>query len=77
MTQLYTPDTDVIDAVEGASWMGTSEEWQYIEDVENDTERAYDDALWEGDMDLAQRLKRQLDMLRVSKELGEQYVTSF
>lgn len=78
MTQLYRPERDVIDAVEGAEWMAHVErEIQYIEDVITATERALDDALWDGDYDLAERCKRELEGLVRSQERGEQYVTSW
>ena len=87
MTQLYRPERDVIDAVEGAEWMKTQSydfvmahverEIQYIEDVITATEKAMDDALWDGDYDLAERCKRELEGLVRSQERGEQYVTSW
>lgn len=86
MTQLYRPERDVIDAVDGAEWMKTQSydfvmtgerEIQYIENVITATERALDDALWDGDYDLAERYKRELEGLVRSQERGEQYVTSW
>ncbi len=78
MSQLYTPDTDVINAVDGAEWLGdTTPEWQYIEDVINQTERELDDALWDNDFDLAQRIQIRLNNLKASRSVGEEYVTNF
>lgn len=77
MTQLYRPERDVIDAVDGAEWMTCEREIQYIEDVITATEKAMDDALWDGDYDLAERYKRELEGLVRSQERGEQYVTSW
>jgi len=77
MTQLYRPERDVIDAVDGAEWMTGERDIQYIENVITATERALDDALWDGDYDLAERYKRELEGLVRSQERGEQYVTSW
>lgn len=78
MSQLYTPDTDVINAVDGAEWLGdTTPEWQYVEDVINQTERELDDALWDNDFDLAQRIQIRLNNLKASRSVGEEYVTNF
>jgi len=90
MNQLYRPERDVIDAIEeascwmrrpdglGAEWMDQyGREWQYIEDAITATEKAMDDALWDGAMDLAERYKRELEGLVRSRDMGQEYVTNW
>lgn len=78
MNQLYRPERDVIDAIEGAEWMDQyGREWQYIEDAITATEKAMDDALWDGSMDLAERYKRELEGLVRSRDMGQEYVTNW
>ncbi len=77
-SQLYRPDRDVIDAVDGAEWMDQyGREWQYIEDAITATEKLMDEALWDGAMDLAEKYKRELEGLRISLSVGEKYVTNW
>jgi hypothetical protein len=77
VNQLYRPERDVIDAVEGADWMTVEKEWDYIEDAITATEKALDEALWDGDHDLANRYKRELEGHRIAVAVGEKYVTSW
>ncbi len=77
VSQLYRPDRDVIDAVDGAEWMVNDRQWQYVEDVITATEKALDDALWDGAMDLAEKYKRELEGLVRSRDMGQEYVTNW
>ena len=77
MTQLYRPDRDVIDAVDGAEWMVNDRQWQYVEDAITATEKLMDEALWDGQYDLANKYKRELEGLRISLSVGEKYVTNW
>ena len=52
-------------------------EWQHIEEAMTATEKAMDEALWDGQYDLAERYKRELEGLRIAMGLGEKYVTNF
>ena len=73
LKQLYRHERDVIDAVDGADWMQV----YAIEDVVADTERRYDEALWDGDDALAITLRQELDSLSVAVSVGEKYVTNW
>jgi len=53
----------------------TSHRWWFIEDVIRATERALDEALWEGQD--TTYLKRELAGLRAAQAVGEEYVTSW
>lgn len=75
--QLYRPERDVIDAIEGADWMTVEKEWQYIDDAITATEKALDEALWDGAMDIAERYKRELEGLVRSRDMGQEYVTNW
>lgn len=77
VNQLYRPERNVIDVIDGADWMTSEREWQHIEEAMTATEKAMDEALWDGQYDLAERYKRELEGLRIAMGLGEKYVTNW
>lgn len=76
VNQLYRPKTDVISVVDDADWLNTRS-IEYIDDVIAQTDKELDDALWYGDDTRAAHLKKELESLYLSKELGEEYITSW
>jgi hypothetical protein len=57
-----------MEAVENAGWM-------YIEDAMTATEKAIDNAYWDG-LDPTPK-ERELEGLRMAQKVGEQYVTDW
>lgn len=77
--QIYAPrrTQSTIHIVDDADWLVTAREWDYIESAITATEKAMDNALWDGQYDLANKYKRELDGLRIALGVGEKYVTNF
>lgn len=77
--QIYAPrrTQSHIHVIDDADWMVGDRQWEYIENTITATEKLMDEALWDGQYDLANKYQRELEGLRIALGVGEKYVTNW